>query len=119
VLDTFWSAPAGSHHAVVEVRFDHQVTFDRAMTLERLEGGQRVRQYQIEIWTGSRWKAIVRAQAIGHMKIDTFEPVTATRVRLNLLSTTDAAQIREFALYDSHSSGNDLPSSVKAGAAVR
>jgi alpha-L-fucosidase len=117
--DTFWSAPAGSHHAIVEVRFDHPVTFDRAMTLEWLEGGQRVRQYQIEVWTGNGWKTIARAQAIGHKKIDTFEPITATRVRLNLLSTTDAAQIREFALYDSHSSANDLPSSVKAGAAVR
>jgi alpha-L-fucosidase len=101
--DTFWSAPAGSHHAIVEVRFDHPVTFDRAMTMEWLEGGQRVRQYLVEIWTGSGWKTVARAQAIGHKKIDAFEPVTATRVRLNLLSTTDAAQIREFALYDSRS----------------
>jgi alpha-L-fucosidase len=97
--DTFWSAPAGSHHATVEVRFDHPVTFDRAMTLEWLEGGQRVRQYQIEVWNGNGWKTIARAQAIGHKKIDTFEPVTATLVRLNLLSTMDAAEIREFALY--------------------
>ncbi|MDB6159068.1 MAG: alpha-L-fucosidase [Gammaproteobacteria bacterium] len=114
--DTFWSAPAGSHHANVEVRFDRPVTFDRAMTLEWLEGGQRVRQYQVEVWAGNGWKTIARAQAIGHKKIDTFEPVTATRVRLNLLSTTDAAQIREFALYDSHF--NESPSRVKAGAAV-
>jgi alpha-L-fucosidase len=88
------------------------------MTLEWLEGGQRVRQYQVEVWTGSAWKTIARAQAIGHKKIDTFEPVTATRVRLNLLSTTDAAQIREFALYDSRSSTSGLPSGVKAGAGV-
>jgi alpha-L-fucosidase len=32
--DTFWSAPAGSHHASIEVRFDRPVTFDRAMTME-------------------------------------------------------------------------------------
>ncbi|MFL6602784.1 MAG: alpha-L-fucosidase [Steroidobacteraceae bacterium] len=102
--DTFWSAPAGSHHATVEVRFDHPVTFDRAVTQEWLEGGQRVRQYQIEVWNGSGWKTIARAQAIGHKKIDTFAAATASRVRLNLLSTTDAAQIREFALYAAGSS---------------
>jgi alpha-L-fucosidase len=73
--------------------------------MEWLPGGQRVRQYQVEVWTGSDWKAVARAEAIGHKKIDAFEPVTATRVRLNLLSTTDAAQIREFALYDSRSNG--------------
>ena len=117
--DTFWSAPAGSHHATVEVRFDHPVTFDRSVTLEWLEGGQRVRQYQVEAWTGRGWKTIARAQAIGHKKIDAFASVTASRVRLNLLSTTDAAQIREFALYDSHSGINGSPSSVKAGSALR
>ena len=101
--DTFWSAPAGQHHAIAEVRFDHPVTFDHAMIMEWLPGGQRVQQYQVEIWTGNDWKAVARAEAIGHKKIDAFEPVTATRVRLNLLSTTDAAQIREFALYDSRS----------------
>jgi alpha-L-fucosidase len=103
----------------VEVRFDHPVTFDRSVTLEWLEGGQRVRQYQVEAWTGRGWKTIARAQAIGHKKIDAFASVTASRVRLNLLSTTDAAQIREFALYDSHSGINGSPSSVKAGSALR
>lgn len=104
--DTFWSAPAGSHHALLEVRFDRAVTFDRALTMEWLESGQRVRQYQIEVWTGKGWRAVARAQAIGHEKIDSFAPVTATRVRLNLLGTTDAAQIREFGLYDSRSGSN-------------
>jgi alpha-L-fucosidase len=88
------------------MRFDKPVTFDRAMIMEWLEGGQRVRQYQVEIWDGSRWKAVARAQAVGHKKIEILEPVTASRVRLNLLSTTDAAQIREFALYDSRSRRN-------------
>jgi alpha-L-fucosidase len=101
---TFWSAPAGSHHASIEVRFDHPVKFDRAVTMEWLEGGQRVRQYRVEVWSGTGWKTVAQAQAIGHKKIDAFEPVTADRVRLNLLSTIDAAQIREFALYDSRSS---------------
>jgi alpha-L-fucosidase len=99
--DTFWSAPLGSHHASIEVRFDRPVTFDRAMTMEWLDGGQRVRRYRVEVWTGNSWQPIAEAQAIGHKKIDVFAPVTAERVRLNLLSTTDAAQIREFALFDS------------------
>jgi alpha-L-fucosidase len=104
--DTFWSAPAGSHHAVIDVRFEQPVTFDRAMMMEWLEGGQRVRQFQVEFWNGHTWKAVARAQAIGHKKIEIFEPVTASRIRLNLLSTTDAAQIREFAIYDSRSKVN-------------
>jgi alpha-L-fucosidase len=68
--------------------------------MERLNDGQRIQKYSIDIWTGSAWKTIVAGQAIGHKKIDVFPAVTATRVRLNILSSTDAAAIRELQLYN-------------------
>jgi alpha-L-fucosidase len=103
--DTFWSAPAGSHHAVIEVRFDKPVTFNRALTMEWLNDGQRIEKYSIDVWTGSSWKSIAAAHAIGHEKIDIFPTVTASRVRLNILSSTDGAAIREFQLYNVQPSG--------------
>jgi alpha-L-fucosidase len=98
--DTFWSAPAGSHHAVLELRFPRPITFNRALTMEWLNDGQRIEKYSIDAWTGSNWKSVAEAQAIGHEKIDIFSEVTASRVRLNILSSTDAAAIREFQLYE-------------------
>jgi alpha-L-fucosidase len=99
--DTFWSAPAGSHHADLEVDFDKPVTFDHVLTMEWLNDGQHVEKYAIEIWDGKsgRWAHVAEAQAIGHMKIDGFPPVTASRVRLSILSSTAEAHIREFELY--------------------
>jgi alpha-L-fucosidase len=98
--DTFWSAPAGSNHSTLEVNFAHPVTFNRALTMEWLNEGQRIEQYSIDVWTGSEWKTITGAHAIGHEKIDSFPSVTASRVRLNILSSTNGAAIREFQLYD-------------------
>jgi alpha-L-fucosidase len=98
--DTFWSAPAGSHHATLEVTFPQPVTLDRALTMEWLNDGQHVQKYAIEIFRDGAWQRIVEAQAIGHKKIDIFKPVTAQRVRLNLLSTSSEAHIREFQLFD-------------------
>lgn len=100
--DTFWSAPAGSHQTAIELRFDHPVTFDHTVTMEWLNDGQHVQKYAIEIWSepDRKWKAIAQGQAIGHEKIDTFPPVTSQRVRLNILSSTDPAHIREFQLYN-------------------
>jgi alpha-L-fucosidase len=68
--------------------------------MEWLDDGQRIQKYSIDIWTGSAWKRIYFGQAIGHKKIDSFPAVTAGRVRLNILSSTSAAIIREFQLYD-------------------
>ncbi|HEY2860275.1 MAG TPA: alpha-L-fucosidase [Terracidiphilus sp.] len=100
--DTFWSAPAGSHHAALELSFDHPVTFDHAVTMEWLNDGQNVQKYSIEIWNdrSRKWTNVAAGQAIGHKKIDAFAAVTATRVRLNILSSTSEAHIREFQLYN-------------------
>jgi alpha-L-fucosidase len=97
--DTFWSMPPGSHHATLEVGFAKPVTFNRVLTMEWLNDGQRVQKYSIDVWSGNGWKTIAGAEAIGHKKIDRFPAVTAARVRLNILSSTDAAAIREFQLY--------------------
>ena len=95
---TFWSAPA--RHATLELRFDKPVTFDRTLTMEWLNEGQRIEEYSIEAWQNGAWKTLARAQAIGHKKIDIFPGVTAQRIRLNLLSTVGSAAIREFQIFN-------------------
>jgi len=86
---------------MLEVDFDKPVTFDHALTMEWLNDGQRVEKYAIEIWDAkaAKWTRVAQAEAIGHKKIDAFAPVTASRIRLNILSSTAEAQIREFQLY--------------------
>lgn len=100
--DTFWSAPAGSHHAELEVKFNEPIIFDHAVTMEWLNDGQHVQKYAIEVWndTAQRWKLIAEGQAIGHTKIDAFPAVAAKRVRLRILSSTSEAHIRELQLYN-------------------
>jgi alpha-L-fucosidase len=96
---TFWSAPAGSHSATLEVRMPRPVTFNRAMAMEWLVEGQQVQQYSIDAWQNGKWKTLVANYAIGHKKIDVFPSVTAERVRLRILSSTGEARIREFQLF--------------------
>ena len=100
--DTFWSAPAGSHHAQIEMNFDHPITFDHALTMEWLNDGQHIQKYEIDVWSEAdrSWKPIAQGEAIGHKKIEQFPAVTTKRVRLNILSSTGEAHIREFQLYD-------------------
>ncbi|MGA2633113.1 MAG: alpha-L-fucosidase [Terracidiphilus sp.] len=103
--DTFWTAPAGSHHSSLEVNLVAPITFNRALTMEWLNDGQRIQKYSIDVWAGKAWKTVALGQSIGHKKIDIFPPATASRVRLNILSSTDAAAIREFQLYSVEQGG--------------
>jgi alpha-L-fucosidase len=97
--DTFWSAPAGSRSATLELRLPRPVTFNHALTMEWLAEGQLVQKYSIQAWQNGAWKTLLNDEAIGHKKVDSFPAVTADRVRLNLLSTSGTARIREFQLY--------------------
>ncbi|MCW0411219.1 alpha-L-fucosidase [Xanthomonas sacchari] len=79
--------------------FKQPVTFDTALSMEWLNDGQLVQKYAVEVFRDGAWVKVAQAQAIGHMKIDHFPAVTASRVRLNILSSVDAAHIREFQLF--------------------
>ena len=97
--NTFWSAPPGSHHAALTVEFPHAVSFDHSLVMEWLNDGQHVEHFQVEVWEGNRWRPVVEGHAIGHKRIDAFPSVTASRVRLNILSSSAEAHIREFQLF--------------------
>lgn len=97
--DTFWSAPSGSHHAVLETDFAKPIIFDRTLIMEWLNDGQRVEHFRIEVWTDGHWTTLVDGHAIGHKRIDHFAAVTASRIRLNILSSSAEAHIREFQVF--------------------
>jgi len=103
--ETFWSAPAGSHQAVLEANFAKPVTFDHALVMEWLNDGQHVEHFRIEAWTGKHWSSLVEGNAIGHKRINHFGPVTASHIRLNILASSSEAHIREFQVF---SAGSDV-----------
>lgn len=76
------------------------MTFDCAMVMERLSGGQRVERYAIEAWDGERWRPLATGATIGHKKIDMFPRTTARRVRLRIIDASAPPLIRRFRVYD-------------------
>jgi len=98
--DTVWSAPEGSHAAIIDLQFSTAIHFDRAVTMEWLVDGQKVQKYAIQINRGDGWKTIYSGTTIGHKKIDRFPTVSARRVRLNILSASAVPRLREFQLFD-------------------
>jgi len=98
--DTMWSAPEGSHSAMIDLFFAHPVGFDRALTMEWLVDGQKVQKYAIQVMDGAKWKTIYSGTTIGHKKIDLFPRISTRHVRLNILSASSTPRIREFQLFD-------------------
>jgi alpha-L-fucosidase len=85
---------------MLEVDFAKPVAMDRVISMEWLNDGQHIEKYAIEVWTGKDWNQVASGQAIGHEKMDRFPTVTASRIRLNILSSSQEAHIREFQIYN-------------------
>lgn len=74
-------------------------TIDRAVIMEDIRQGERVRRYVLEGEVGGEWKVLVEGSAIGHKRIDRFVPAAVTRVRLRVLEAVGEPVIRTLAVY--------------------
>ena len=79
-LDTYWEPSEADAKAWwLDVNFNTACTFNATRVSEKTN---RVTAYTIQYWSGSNWTACVTGTTLGAAKVDTFTPVTASRIRL-------------------------------------
>ena len=85
---------------VVELNIDEQTTIDHVITMENIRQGERVREYVIEGLIDGNWQKIAEGISIGHKKIDRFEPVKTSSIRLRITRFAEKPIIRKLAVYN-------------------
>ena len=74
-------------------------TIDTAITMEDTTGGERIRAYVIEGMVDGAWKELATGTAIGHKKIDHFDPVKVSKVRIRITKSVGEPLIRRIAVF--------------------
>jgi alpha-L-fucosidase len=95
--ETRWATDAGLHQAWLELDLGRPTTFRHAEISEAYPN--RVQKFELQWLDGSEWKTILSGTTIGAAWSKSFAPVTAQRVRLNVLDATDGPTIWEFELF--------------------
>lgn len=72
---------------------------DAVVTMEDISEGERIREYVIEGWIDGAWAPLARGTAVGHKKIDKFEPVRIAKIRIRIVRSIGEARIRRIALH--------------------
>ena len=85
---------------VVELSFDKPKTINHVMIMEDILQGERVREYVIQGLVNGKWQRIAKGSAIGHKKIDRFDPIKVSKVRLRVLKAAAKPVIRKLAVYN-------------------
>lgn len=97
-LDTRW-APSDeqSKDWWLEVNFGASLSFNSTSITEAFN---RVTAYRVQYWNGSTWLTCATGNTIGTNKVDRFDTVTASRVRLWIDGVASARpSIREFEVH--------------------
>jgi alpha-L-fucosidase len=96
--DTRWATDAGTHQGWIELDLGREKTFRRVRISEAFPN--RVQKFEIQRLEGNEWKTILAGTTLGENWLKKIEPVTAQKVRLNILESTEGPTIWEFRLFE-------------------
>jgi alpha-L-fucosidase len=95
-LPTVYTSGKGN---TVEAMPSAPVTIDTVVTMEDISQGERIREYVIEGMVDGAWQELAKGTAIGHKKIDKFEPVRVAKVRIRVTKSVGEPLVKRLAAY--------------------
>ncbi len=73
---------------------------DHVVIMEDIAHGERVREYVVEgLVGGGTWKPLCKGTAIGHKRIEQFDTVQTSKIRLRVTKARATPRIRSLAVY--------------------
>jgi alpha-L-fucosidase len=97
---TRWATDGGTRKAWLESDLGKPTTFSRVMIDEWAPGGKRVQTFELQYQqAGGAWKTFHSGTTLGPGWEKKFDPITAQRVRLQILEANEGPTINEFELY--------------------
>lgn len=83
----------------ISVEFPGSKKINHVIIQEDIVEGERVREYSLEGKVKGRWKELCSGQVIGHKRIQQFEEVTCSGLRLVIKESIAEPQIKNLAVY--------------------
>jgi alpha-L-fucosidase len=97
--ETRWATDAGAKTCWLELDLGADKTFSR-IAIRQWEGDpDRVQSFEVKALAGEEWKTVLKGGKMGAEFDKTIDPVTARRVRLEILDSKDGPTIEEFQLF--------------------
>lgn len=97
-LATRWNSAASDvNGAWLQLDFGRPTRFNRTVISQF---DDRITSFKIQAWAGATWQDLINSSTnLGASRVDVFQPVTASKVRLLAVSATTTPSIYEFGVY--------------------
>lgn len=107
IVELHQSISAKYHHPLatikgtgseVVIELEKSTTVNCAVLKENIAIGERIRAYQILVSNGEEWTVIAEGTAVGHKRIQSFEPVEAKSIKVQITESVGAPEVIEFSV---------------------
>jgi len=92
-------AKAGGEGTEITFCFAQPTVMNHVMIMEDIARGERIREYVIEARVNGEFQTICTGFSVGHKRIERFDDVEVTGVRLRILKRTEMPAVRQFAVF--------------------
>jgi alpha-L-fucosidase len=96
---TYWVTDDNITKASIEIDLKKLTPIKYILLQEYIQLGQRVKSFTVEVWKDDQWQQVAAATTIGYKRILKIEPVTVSKVRINILDAKASPVLSNVALY--------------------
>lgn len=97
--DSYWCTDDNVLTASFDIDLGTEKTFNRISLQEYIPLGQRVSQFNVEIWSNGQWEEVATATTIGYKRILRFPTVTTSKVRVNIQNSLACPVLNKVGLF--------------------
>ena len=85
--ETYWATDDGVTKGSLEIDLGKMQKVNYVLVQEYIRLGQRVKDFNVEIWEDNAWKQIAKGSAIGYKRILRIDPVDTQKIRINIVDS--------------------------------
>jgi len=98
---TYWAVDDTVLSCELIVILSEEKQFDRILIQEPIQYGQRISQFEIDLYEENQWKTVFQGTTIGYKRLLRIQAAQASKIRLRILKANNTIAISNFAVYKS------------------
>ncbi|MBC8767292.1 alpha-L-fucosidase [Arenibacter sp. BSSL-BM3] len=84
---------------LLELRLKKPMEVNHVILQEDIAKGERIRKYQIEGYSNGRWNVLASGESIGNKRIEKFDAIKLSRLRIKIIDSDGLGQIKNMSAY--------------------
>lgn len=97
--ETYWTTNDDTHTGSIEIDLGKTQTIKYITLKEYIKLGQRVKDFNIEIWKNGAWQKVAQATTIGYKRILKITPTEASKIRVNITASKASPVLSSIEVY--------------------